>query len=174
MRISLSILLLLLVCQCFCDPIMDKLTEIDNQMNNGKVEYTVISKDKQVGTQEMILSYLEGGIFKKVIIFEKTGKLTEYYDGKDENVDPQSTVKPSKEVPIVNCKKYDIVKTDDEIAHCIELGKKYNIELILQPQTVHDKPCVSSENTYKILITFLKKYDKVRLIPQVHKFLGVE
>ncbi|MBQ7257109.1 MAG: hypothetical protein IJS60_05395 [Abditibacteriota bacterium] len=83
MRISLSILLLLLVCQCFCDPIMDKLTEIDNQMNNGKVEYTVISKDKRVGTQEMILSYLEGGIFKKEIIFEKTGKLTEYYDGKD-------------------------------------------------------------------------------------------
>lgn len=64
--------------------------------------------------------------------------------------------------------------TDEEIAHCVALGKKYNIELILQPQTVNDKPCVSSENTYKTLITFLKKYDKVRLIPQVHKFLGVE
>lgn len=64
--------------------------------------------------------------------------------------------------------------TDDEIAHCIALGKKYDIELILQPQTVNDKPCVSAENTYKILTTFLKKYDKTRLIPQVHKFLGVE
>lgn len=63
--------------------------------------------------------------------------------------------------------------TDDEIQKCSELGKKYGIELILQPEMINDKMSVTSDFCAEILDKFLEKYDKVRLIPQVHKFLDV-
>lgn len=87
--------------------------------------------------------------------------------------------------------------TDKEIEQCCELGKKYGIELILQPETVNsafvslvgegartdevrrvdegELPIlsVSSDFASQTLEKFLEKYDRVRLIPQVHKFLDV-
>ena len=56
---------------------------------------------------------------------------------------------------------------------CCELGKKYGIELILQPEMVGDCMSVKSDFAAKVLDKFLEKYEKVRLIPQVHKFLDV-
>lgn len=63
--------------------------------------------------------------------------------------------------------------TEDEIVQCCELGKKYNIELILQPEMAAEKMVVPSEFTANVLDKFLEKYENVRLIPQVHKFLDV-
>ncbi len=63
--------------------------------------------------------------------------------------------------------------TEDEIVQCCELGKKYNIELILQPEMIAEKMAVSSSFASNILNKFLEKYENVRLIPQVHKFLDV-
>lgn len=64
--------------------------------------------------------------------------------------------------------------TNNEIQQCTYLGNKYGIEIILQPQTVNDKPCVNAKKSQEILNSFLKSYQRTRLIPQVHKFLGVE
>lgn len=63
--------------------------------------------------------------------------------------------------------------SDDEIAQCCELGKKYGIELILQPEMGTDGMTVNSDFCAQILDKFLAKYENVRLIPQVHKFLDV-
>jgi 7-carboxy-7-deazaguanine synthase len=63
--------------------------------------------------------------------------------------------------------------TDDEIQNSCNLAKKYGIELILQPEMVQDKMSVSSEFAASILDKFLDRYENVRLIPQVHKFLDV-
>ena len=63
--------------------------------------------------------------------------------------------------------------TIEEIEQCCEFGKKYGIELILQPEMVQDKMSVSSEFCAEILDKFLEHYENVRLIPQVHKFLDV-
>lgn len=91
--------------------------------------------------------------------------------------------------------------TDEEIQKSCELGRKYGIELILQPEMLSEGRraggpdvwqiktdnsytsvppylhtsilSVSSEFCDKILNKFLKNYDRVRLIPQVHKFLNV-
>lgn len=63
--------------------------------------------------------------------------------------------------------------TDEEIEKCCELGKKYGIELILQPEMATNGMTVTSEYAADVLDKFLSKYGKVRLIPQVHKFLDV-
>lgn len=86
--------------------------------------------------------------------------------------------------------------TDEEIEKCCELGKKHDIELILQPEMISPlshcereeflneqsefrnsgegfNMSVSAEYAANILDKFLSKYENVRLIPQVHKFLDV-
>lgn len=63
--------------------------------------------------------------------------------------------------------------TNEEIQNSCSLAKKYGIELILQPEMIQDKMAVTSEFAASILDKFLDKYEKVRLIPQVHKFLDV-
>ncbi len=63
--------------------------------------------------------------------------------------------------------------TDEEIEKCCKLGKKYQIALILQPEMIGDKMSVTSDFCAQILDKFLKNYENVRLIPQVHKFLDV-
>ena len=64
--------------------------------------------------------------------------------------------------------------TAEEIDKCCELGKKYGIELILQPQMIEDEMSVTSDFAEQILDKFLENYHNVRLIPQVHKFLNLK
>ena len=64
--------------------------------------------------------------------------------------------------------------TDDEIKKACELCKKYDIELILQPEMIEDKPSAVSEFMEQVLNKALNYHNKVRLIPQVHKFLDVQ
>lgn len=63
---------------------------------------------------------------------------------------------------------------DDEIFHCLKLAEKYNLPLILQPKTVDDKPFLGSEKIFEVFNKFLAEYPNTRVIPQVHKYLGVE
>lgn len=63
--------------------------------------------------------------------------------------------------------------TEDEITTCAKLGAKHVVELILQPKMINDKPVVNKEFMEETLNKFLKKYKKVRLIPQIHKFLDI-
>lgn len=63
--------------------------------------------------------------------------------------------------------------TEEEIQQCCDLGKKHNIELVLQPMMIGNKMSVSSEFCNDILDRFTNLYPKVRLIPQVHKFIDV-
>ena len=63
--------------------------------------------------------------------------------------------------------------TEDEINQCCKLGAKYNIELVLQPKMNGSKFAPKKEVIETVLNKFLKKYKKVRLIPQTHKFLNV-
>ena len=64
--------------------------------------------------------------------------------------------------------------TDEEISECCKLGAKFNIELILQPRVLGDKKLPSNKIIQQVLDRFLDKYKKVRLIPQMHKFLDIK
>ena len=63
--------------------------------------------------------------------------------------------------------------TEIEISSVIELSKKYNIEIILQPMMIGDKFASNTEFNEKIFNKFYNKYKNVRIIPQMHKFLNV-
>lgn len=69
---------------------------------------------------------------------------------------------------------FDSKITEEEIIQCCKLGAKYNIELVLQPKFSGNIPAVNNEFIEHILDVFLKKYKKVRLIPQVHKYLKLK
>lgn len=63
--------------------------------------------------------------------------------------------------------------TEEEINNCCKIGANHNIEIILQPKTKNDDLAVNPDVIESVFNDFLKKYKKVRLIPQVHKFLNV-
>ena len=69
---------------------------------------------------------------------------------------------------------FDISITEEEINQCCKLGAKYNIELILQPKMQQKTLSVNSEFLNFIFDKFIKKYKKIRLIPQTHKFLDLQ
>ena len=57
----------------------------------------------------------------------------------------------------------------EEIDYCSFLAKKYGVLLVLQPKM----PMDNGLDFEKIFNQFFEKYENVRLIPQVHKFLNV-
>ncbi len=63
--------------------------------------------------------------------------------------------------------------TEDEILQVASIGAKHRAEVILQPKMVNNEPSVNGEFIYKILLRFLDKYKKVRVIPQTHKFIDL-
>ena len=71
---------------------------------------------------------------------------------------------------------FDTNITEEEIINCCKLGAKFNIELILQPRTKKNSTelCTEKDFMERILNRFLAKYKKVRLIPQVHKYLNIQ
>lgn len=69
---------------------------------------------------------------------------------------------------------FDSSINDIEIFNIMKLCKKYDIELILQPMMIENKPSVSPKFISEILNKCLKFYPKVRVIPQTHKFIGVD
>ena len=69
---------------------------------------------------------------------------------------------------------FDSKITDEEIENICDLAQKHNIELVLQPMMLGKIPSVNSEFMQQILDKCLKKYRRIRLIPQVHKFIDFE
>ena len=69
---------------------------------------------------------------------------------------------------------FDSKITESEIEKMTHLCKKYDIELILQPKMEGIKPAISSKFMSEVLDKCLSVHPKTRLIPQVHKFIGVE
>lgn len=63
--------------------------------------------------------------------------------------------------------------TEGEIFEVCKLGKKYNIQIVLQPKMTNNTLSVTNEFIQQVLDKFLSEYKNIRLIPQVHKFLDV-
>lgn len=81
-------------------------------------------------------------------------------------------IKENKEIFLKTV--FDENITDEEINKTAALAKKYNLLLVLQPKTDGELLKISTEKIGSIFNKFNEKYDKVRLIPQVHKFINVQ
>jgi len=64
--------------------------------------------------------------------------------------------------------------TDVEIEKSIELAKKYDFQIILQPKMNGMKLEIPTSVIENVFDKFLEKYKNTRLIPQVHKFLNIQ
>ena len=69
---------------------------------------------------------------------------------------------------------FDSKITDEEISSTCALAAKHRIELVLQPKMVNNALSIDNNFMENTLDKFLSKYKKVRLIPQVHKFLNLK
>lgn len=63
--------------------------------------------------------------------------------------------------------------TDKEISDCIEIAGAADCDIILQPEMKGEDFAVDARTRDKVFEKFCKLYKKVRLIPQVHKFMNV-
>ncbi len=63
--------------------------------------------------------------------------------------------------------------TANEIDFAVKLAQENNIEIILQPEMNGNKFCLSTEEMETVFKSFHEKYKRVRLIPQMHKFMNV-
>lgn len=68
---------------------------------------------------------------------------------------------------------FDTNMTDDEINNVIKIAKENNILIILQPKMDGEILNLKTEFINEIFYRFVSKYQNIRLIPQVHKFLNV-
>ena len=69
---------------------------------------------------------------------------------------------------------FDSSINDFEIKQVCNLAQKHNIELILSPVMKDNKPVIEGKFITETLEKALKYYPNVRVIPQMHKFLGIE
>lgn len=63
--------------------------------------------------------------------------------------------------------------TEDEINKISSLASKYKLQIILQPESKNDSIKNNADTIRTIFYKFINKYENIRLIPQVHKFLNV-
>lgn len=68
---------------------------------------------------------------------------------------------------------FDETISDKEIEECIKLAETNNLIIVLQPLMVEDCMKISSVELMIIFGKFTQKYNNVRLIPQVHKFINI-
>lgn len=63
--------------------------------------------------------------------------------------------------------------TDNEISDCVEIAKNVDCEIILQPEMKGNEFAVNKQKQEEVFNNFYRLYRKIRLIPQVHKFMDV-
>ena len=64
--------------------------------------------------------------------------------------------------------------TDEETDKILKLASKYNLPIILQPESNGNKIKNDIKIINKVFYKFRNQYKNVRLIPQVHKFLDAK
>ena len=63
--------------------------------------------------------------------------------------------------------------SDEEIEISAQMAKRHDLEIILQPMMLGNNLSVTSEKIEEVFDKFLSHYERVRVIPQVHKFIAV-
>jgi organic radical activating enzyme len=68
---------------------------------------------------------------------------------------------------------FDENLTEQEIIKTIDIAKKHKLLIVLQPKMEGEILKLPSSFIFSTYYKFIKEYQNVRLIPQVHKFLEI-
>ena len=98
-------------------------------------------------------------------------KLHSCSNNKDLFLNHEEFIKIAKEKELFLKIVFDENITNEEIQKCCNLGKKYNLPIILQPKMDGEILKLNTQLIENIFYKFIKLYSNIRLIPQVHKFL---
>lgn len=115
-----------------------------------------------------IINYID--IISMDIKLPSVTKMPELYDKHEKFI--ETAIKNKKEIFIKIV--FDENITDEEINTCINIAKKNNTLIILQPKMDKDTLNISSQVIYSVFNKFNKIYKNTRLIPQVHKFINIQ
>ena len=81
---------------------------------------------------------------------------------------------------VLNAKKEIYLKvvfdeniTEQEITKTVDLANRNHLLIVLQPKMDGDKLNLKSDLIHDVFCKFAQRYNNVRLIPQVHKFLNL-
>lgn len=69
---------------------------------------------------------------------------------------------------------FDSFITNEEIEKICSIGKQFGTEIILQPKMSGNIQAVDSDFIQKVLDKCLRIYKNTRVIPQTHKFIGLQ
>lgn len=121
------------------------------------------------------------------VLFEQLKKVINYIDiismdiklpsstqGKNLFYEHEEFIKIAKQKELFLKIIFDENITDEEIRSCCNLAEKYSLEIILQPKMNGEKLELETGFINKIFYKFIEIYPKIRLIPQVHKFLNIQ
>ena len=190
-------------CKCnlncdFCDTDFDsskaqeydmyKLFNVLDKLDTKVISFTGGEPLMDVDFLYDFLKSFKVGLNRKIyletngILFEQLEKIIDFVDVVSMDVKLQSaTGQPNRFILNekflqIASKKEVFIKVvfdkniiQDEIDYCSSLAKKYGVLLVLQPKM----PMDNDLDFEKIFNKFFEKYENVRLIPQVHKFLNV-
>lgn len=167
---------------------IDTLFNELNQSHSKVISFTGGEPLMDVDFLYYFLKSFKVGLNKKIyletngILFEQLEKIIDFIDVISMDIKLQSaTGQPNRFIHNekflqIATKKEVFIKvvfdkniTQEEIDFCASLAKKYNTLLILQPKMPMEKDL----DFEKIFNQFYEKYNNIRLIPQVHKFLNV-
>ena len=101
-------------------------------------------------------------------------KLPSSTQGKNLFYEHEEFIKIAKQKELFLKIIFDENITDEEIRSCCNLAEKYSLEIILQPKMNGEKLELETGFINKIFYKFIEIYPKIRLIPQVHKFLNIQ
>lgn len=146
---------------CECDFLLDCLP-LTNKKIYLETNGTLFEK------LEKIINYIS--IISMDIKLESVSYCGDLFDKHSKFI--ETAVRNKKEIFIKIV--FDDKITDDEIQQSVRIAEKYKLLIILQPKMDDNLLNISSETINKIFNKFNDKYDNVRLIPQVHKFINVE
>ena len=190
-------------CRCnlnceFCDTDFDikKADEYDiyklfNVLDKNDAKVISFTGGEPLMEVDFLYDFLKSfkvGLNKKIYLetngtlFEQLEKIIDFFDVISMDIKLQSATGQPNRFSVnekflqVAIKKEVFIKVvfdkniiQEEIDYCTQIAKKYGVLLVLQPKM----PMDSELDFEKIFNKFFEKYENIRLIPQVHKFLNV-
>ena len=167
---------------------IDELFEEINKIDCDTISFTGGEPLMDTAFLKEFLKSYKVGLNKKIyletngILFEELNEIIDFVDIISMDIKLESATGQKNRFIInerfleISTKKEVFLKVvfdkniiQEEIDFCTKLAKKYGKLLILQPKM----PLDDDINLEEIYDKFYKNYNKIRLIPQVHKFLNL-